>query len=199
MRQSITQTAIDAAMPKSKAYEIRDTKVTGFLVRVQPSGRKTYYCEYRRGGREKIGPYQSLSTKQARKQAQKIIASYSSGEDPADKRKEERASISYEEFLETMYFPWVDANLKSFYEYRRVINVNCKEFKNTRLKDIEVNNVQKWRMKLLASGKKPYTVNRIYTNFRASLSKAVEWGFICLLYTSPSPRDKRQSRMPSSA
>ena len=26
-----------------------------------------------------------------------------------------------------------------------------------------------------------------------------QWGFICLLYTSPSPRDKRQSRMPSSA
>ena len=25
------------------------------------------------------------------------------------------------------------------------------------------------------------------------------WGFRCLLYTSPSPRDKRQSRMPSSA
>ena len=24
-------------------------------------------------------------------------------------------------------------------------------------------------------------------------------GFVCLLYTSPSPRDKRQSRMPSSA
>ena len=26
-----------------------------------------------------------------------------------------------------------------------------------------------------------------------------EEGFLCLLYTSPSPRDKRQSRMPSSA
>ena len=25
------------------------------------------------------------------------------------------------------------------------------------------------------------------------------WLYICLLYTSPSPRDKRQSRMPSSA
>ena len=25
------------------------------------------------------------------------------------------------------------------------------------------------------------------------------WGVSCLLYTSPSPRDKRQSRMPSSA
>ena len=25
------------------------------------------------------------------------------------------------------------------------------------------------------------------------------WDYFCLLYTSPSPRDKRQSRMPSSA
>ena len=25
------------------------------------------------------------------------------------------------------------------------------------------------------------------------------WSLVCLLYTSPSPRDKRQSRMPSSA
>ena len=30
-------------------------------------------------------------------------------------------------------------------------------------------------------------------------SNAVSWGDDCLLYTSPSPRDKRQSRMPSSA
>ena len=29
--------------------------------------------------------------------------------------------------------------------------------------------------------------------------KAMEGHFVCLLYTSPSPRDKRQSRMPSSA
>ena len=27
----------------------------------------------------------------------------------------------------------------------------------------------------------------------------LEWRKVCLLYTSPSPRDKRQSRMPSSA
>ena len=31
------------------------------------------------------------------------------------------------------------------------------------------------------------------------LVKAAEQGGACLLYTSPSPRDKRQSRMPSSA
>ena len=31
------------------------------------------------------------------------------------------------------------------------------------------------------------------------LEKTVSYGKGCLLYTSPSPRDKRQSRMPSSA
>ena len=34
-------------------------------------------------------------------------------------------------------------------------------------------------------------------NPRAALDAGV--GMVCLLYTSPSPRDKRQSRMPSSA
>ena len=40
------------------------------------------------------------------------------------------------------------------------------------------------------------------TRLRASRIKETEWVKInnsCLLYTSPSPRDKRQSRMPSSA
>ena len=37
-----------------------------------------------------------------------------------------------------------------------------------------------------------HAITRIY-------NKLLEWDIICLLYTSPSPRDKRQSRMPSSA
>ena len=34
---------------------------------------------------------------------------------------------------------------------------------------------------------------------KASVTQSVQWIDSCLLYTSPSPRDKRQSRMPSSA
>ena len=37
----------------------------------------------------------------------------------------------------------------------------------------------------------------VYTEMKKKLD--VEWDNDCLLYTSPSPRDKRQSRMPSSA
>ena len=33
----------------------------------------------------------------------------------------------------------------------------------------------------------------------ADVFNQIRQGYVCLLYTSPSPRDKRQSRMPSSA
>ena len=36
-----------------------------------------------------------------------------------------------------------------------------------------------------------------YSNFACRIEP--DNGYVCLLYTSPSPRDKRQSRMPSSA
>ena len=37
------------------------------------------------------------------------------------------------------------------------------------------------------------------TNDRELLKKLIENGMDCLLYTPPSPRDMRRSRMPSSA
>ena len=36
-------------------------------------------------------------------------------------------------------------------------------------------------------------------NMAVTLDRMVERGWVCLLYTSPSPRDRTRSRMPSSA
>ena len=42
-------------------------------------------------------------------------------------------------------------------------------------------------------------VNSASTKFAAIGTNRILYAYSCLLYTSPSPRDKRQSRMPSSA
>ena len=44
-------------------------------------------------------------------------------------------------------------------------------------------------------------IKNLYSDSRLAIGPTIENGFYydCLLYTSPSPRDKRQSRMPSSA
>ena len=55
----------------------------------------------------------------------------------------------------------------------------------------------------IASGAKMIKIGEDYNGFIKNLkfwNKPISYhGITCLLYTSPSPRDKRQSRMPSSA
>ena len=47
---------------------------------------------------------------------------------------------------------------------------------------------------------KPYSTRELLARIRAVLRRQVEDdGLACLLYTSPSPRDRTRSRMPSSA
>ena len=59
-------------------------------------------------------------------------------------------------------------------------------------------NMQPWKLRVIG----PQTRKRLETALIATLDSPdlpVEEEYRCLLYTSPSPRDKRQSRMPSSA
>ena len=52
---------------------------------------------------------------------------------------------------------------------------------------------------LIREARPPFRVRyRLYSEIGKG-NPPLPWQYICLLYTSPSPRDKRQSRMPSSA
>ena len=42
-------------------------------------------------------------------------------------------------------------------------------------------------------------MNTVVKDYKNGYMFSIPWRVACLLYTSPSPRDKRQSRMPSSA
>ena len=63
------------------------------------------------------------------------------------------------------------------------------------LQTVEKNLDRMVRKEKVTEGEKQATLANIttYTDMKVGVAKA------CLLYTSPSPRDKRQSRMPSSA
>ena len=53
---------------------------------------------------------------------------------------------------------------------------------------------------LQANGVDPiWAGNIVQLTFVLGLSLAWAWSYVCLLYTSPSPRDAHESRMPSSA
>jgi len=178
MKVAITQTIIEKAKPKHKPYEIRDKRLVGFLVRVQPTGKMTYYCEYRRGGRVKIGPESAYSVKSARILAKQILADYYQGGEPAIAVKKAKTIATYRDYLEEHYFQWVDANHSAADATRRCLLVDCAPFLKKKLVDITPQSVEKWRIGRVASGLSPYTANRSYATLRASLTKAEEWGFI---------------------
>jgi hypothetical protein len=55
MQALIGSTLVKQLQPGAKPFEVRDTRVKGFLLRVQPSGAMTYYAEYGRGKRIALG------------------------------------------------------------------------------------------------------------------------------------------------
>lgn len=83
----LSKKVVEALEPKTKDYVVRDSDVTGFGVRVLPSGKKTYMLQYRAHGRQRkiaIGKHGGVTVDQARKQAQELLGRIARGEDPAE-------------------------------------------------------------------------------------------------------------------
>jgi len=74
-------------MVGDKEYELRDTVVPGFLLKVTPTGRKIFMVQYRTnaGKRRKpaIGRFGELTVEQARSIAQDWLADVRKGKDPS--------------------------------------------------------------------------------------------------------------------
>jgi len=84
MQMPLTDKTVPALKPmESGPYEVRDKggklSVKGLLLRVQPSGAKTYYVELARGTRERIGDASQHTLTWARNEAKRIVGEYAGG------------------------------------------------------------------------------------------------------------------------
>lgn len=94
----LTKTLIDAARPASKEVRLWDSDVKGFVLRVLPSGRKTFGLKYRVLNRQRwftIGEYGSPWTlDQARQKAREVSFKATQGEDLQDDKIEKRKALT---------------------------------------------------------------------------------------------------------
>src|SRR6266700_3575208 len=112
MQAAISISVVKQLRPAAKPFEVRDTRVKGFLLRVQPSGAMAYYVEYRRGKRIAIGRADVLLPDKARERARDVLASAQFGEDPMEERRLARAH-TLRSFIEAVYAPWAEANIRT--------------------------------------------------------------------------------------
>ena len=97
----LTKGLVDSCGSTNKRYDIWDSKLPGFGLRVGVSGSKTFVVRYRAdgGGRTApkryltVGRYGTLTVEQARKRAQQILAEATVGDDPAMKRNAKRDEL----------------------------------------------------------------------------------------------------------
>lgn len=102
MRAFIGSKLLTTLKPRDKQYDIRDSKLAGFLIRVNPSGKMTYVCQYARGRRVNIGTVGVIAPMQARDKALAILNDAANGIFPNDPSKL-GAKISLKIFLRDHY------------------------------------------------------------------------------------------------
>jgi integrase len=176
MKAKISTTLIKSLEPNTTPYDVRDTQLTGFMLRVQPSGYKSYVCNFGRGKRFTIGSADRFSPAQAREEAKKILAKSSLGQDPRQDKKRAKAK-TFEDYIDNIYGPWIEGHRKMSTEAIARIK-RFDDLLKKKLHEITAWQVEKWQLKRKRSGIKPSTINRDITELKAALSKAVVWEFI---------------------
>ena len=98
IRLAIAKGTVDALEPASKSYIAWDDRLTGFGVRVLPTGTKSYILNYRPGGgrrapnrRMVLGRCELTAADEARRMAEDNLARIAAGADPAAERAHARA------------------------------------------------------------------------------------------------------------
>ena len=74
----LTQRRVDSLKPRRKTCDIRDAEITGFGVRILPSGRKRYFLHSQVDGNRgwhAIGDAEDTTLEGARTQARALLAS----------------------------------------------------------------------------------------------------------------------------
>ncbi len=156
MKTLISSSVISKSHPAAKPYEVRDTRVKGFLLRVQPSGAKTFYVEYRRGKRKRLGSAEVIQPDKARTEARKILAAAHEGVDPVVQAR--KPSIrTLKDFIDQVYESWATNHLRHGLGTVKRIRAAFPNFLERPLSEVTAHDIERWRAVRLQSGTKTST------------------------------------------
>jgi integrase len=188
MRAKLTKRTVEALEPREKMYAVRDAELAGFMLRIAPSGKRTWFFDYRNTeGRRltyKIGNFPGLQPEGARRLAEEAAGKVASRVDvqaqkKAAKAEAARAKVStLSSFIEHRYGPWALSHLCRGDVAVARLKADFKKWLDEPLSTFNAWRLESWRRDRLKEGTKPVTLNRQIDTLRAALRKAVEWGVI---------------------
>lgn len=179
-RRSVRLSAaeIKKALPKARPYEVRDTEIRGLLLRVQPSGVRSYVLEWGRGKRRTLGRQSVMTLEEARRMA-RIYAGEAAAHGAPLRVLEEARPVrpvrTFGEFVHDRYGPHLLATAKAGKATLASLEAQFSHLYDLDLTDIERAHFDNFKAARLKRGRHPSTVNRDLDRLKAALSMAVEW------------------------
>jgi hypothetical protein len=189
-RLKLTDAAVRALKPAAIEYEVHDTVVDGFRLRVGRGGAKSWTLFYHRDDRNRrlgLGRYPFVSLFRARQDATAALGKIKGPErgDPAEARSVQRNSETFGDlanlFLASQHFATRAESTQK--ELRRIIEVELRPlWGNRRLGTIERVEIQRWGDRMVGEGRK-YMANRS----REYMQLIWHWGLGRADLSVPSP------------
>lgn len=123
----IRKDAMDLMVAEEREYEVRDTKLPGFAVRVSPKGLRTFVFRWSQDGKDArapLGRYPALPVAAARKKAEIWFGMVADGKDPRIEKQEKKAerkaaAVTMGEIIDEYlaeYVPTLKANTQRDYK-----------------------------------------------------------------------------------
>jgi integrase len=166
----------EAAHAGTKAFEIYDSRLSGFTLRVQPSGVRSYYARFGRNRRVALGQAGTIEADEARDRCQKVLGNVAHGRHPLHGLGG-TIGLTFEQFITETYAPWVRASRP-----RTAANTLEKLHRLFRtwypepLASITTERIELWKARRLNTGSKPTTVLRDLFTLSSVLGRAVRVG-----------------------
>jgi integrase len=180
----LNNTLVSTLKPTLAPFEVNDTDLKGFGLRVQPTGVMSYYVRYRLRGKQTryvIGRTTEFTPAQARDAAKSALAGVNLGTNPLDDRKPVKAAKTLGKFITEDFEPWAITHRKAANSNVARIRKNFDAQWHKPLSEIDARGIEKWQQQRLnhpTSPARPTTVNRDLAALKAAISKAVEWEFL---------------------
>jgi integrase len=184
MPLTLTNRMVESIPVKDRPYEVRDTKIRGLVLRIQPSGYKCWILQWGHKKRKTLGPLGHLSLDQARTTASHLMAEVIQSGVPS-LAKSKSANLTLRKFIDEQFAPWAKAELRTGHQLITTLDRAFGDFMGLALHEIDINRLEIWWRKRLTMVSKQTdkpvqrtTAAREFAGLRSTLSKAVDWGVL---------------------
>lgn len=172
--------------PKDKSrIEYCDSELPGLYVEVRATspGQGTYYLRYKdstgKTCHQKIARTADINLVEARKQARTLKAEIALGSDPRAEEKARLAVLTFSEFFEQHYLPYVTPRKRSWGRDEELYRLRIKAvFGHKRLNQITRQQIQSFHTALMNEGLAAATCNHHIKLMKHALNLAIDWGML---------------------